>query len=89
MSLTAAAKAEIVKEYQKDAKDTGSPEVQIALLTVRIKTLTEHFKTHTHDHNSRRGLMRVVNQRRKLLVYLQRVDSGRHRAVIEKLGLRG
>lgn len=88
MSLDAATTAEIVKEYQLDANDTGSPEVQVALLTHRIKGLTEHFKTHIHDHTSRRGLLRLVSQRRKLLGYLQRVDLERYRNLIARLGIR-
>ena len=88
MSLDAATTANIVKEYQLDAKDTGSPEVQVAILTHRIKGLTEHFKTHIHDHTSRRGLLRLVNQRRKLLSYLKRVDVNRYATLIKRLGLR-
>ena len=71
-----------------DAKDTGTPEVQVALLSSRIEQLTEHFKVHTKDHSSRRGLLRAVNQRRKLLTYLERVDVARYRSLIERLGLR-
>jgi len=81
-------KAEIVKEHQTDSTDTGSPEVQIALLSARITHLTEHFKQHKHDHHSRRGLLRMVNQRRKLLDYLNKKDSGRYQGVIKRLGLR-
>ena len=81
-------KAEIVKEHQVDSTDTGSPEVQVALLSARITHLTEHFKEHKHDHHSRRGLLRMVNQRRKLLDYLHRKDTGRYQSLIKRLGLR-
>ena len=87
-TLNAEAKAEIVKDYQVDSTDTGSPEVQVALLSARITHLTEHFKTHKHDHHSRRGLLRMVNQRRKLLDYLHEKDSGRYQSLIKRLGLR-
>ncbi|MCX7120956.1 MAG: 30S ribosomal protein S15 [Gammaproteobacteria bacterium] len=85
---TAAKKAEIVKKYQASANDTGTVEVQVALLSARIEQLTGHFKVHTKDHSSRRGLLRAVNQRRKLLTYLERVDVARYRSLIERLGLR-
>jgi small subunit ribosomal protein S15 len=85
---TAETKTKIVKEFQQNAKDTGSPEVQVALLSTRIDRLTAHFKTLNHDHHSRRGLLRLVSQRRKLLTYLERSDSVRYRALIERLGLR-
>lgn len=85
---TAEAKLKIVKAFQQNPKDTASPEVQIALLSARIDRLTEHFKTHNHDHHSRRGLLRLVSQRRKLLTYLERSDSTRYRSLIERLGLR-
>lgn len=88
MSLTAEQKSGIVQEYQHGPKDTGSPEVQVALLTARIQRLTEHFNDHKHDHHSRRGLLKLVNQRRKLLDYLKRGDPARYRALIERLGLR-
>jgi len=88
MSFSTVNKAEIVKNFQLDPKDTGSPEVQVALQTARIERLTEHFKTHGHDHHSRRGLLRLVNQRRKLLTYLNRVDSARYRTLIERLNIR-
>jgi small subunit ribosomal protein S15 len=88
MSFSAVNKAEIVKKFQLDPKDTGSPEVQVALQTARIERLTEHFKAHGHDHHSRRGLLRLVNQRRKLLTYLNNVDSARYRSLIERLNLR-
>jgi small subunit ribosomal protein S15 len=81
-------KAEIVKEYATHQKDTGSPEVQIALLTVRIKELTEHFKTHKKDHHSRRGLLKLVSRRRSQLDYLKRIDIHRYKALIGRLGLR-
>ena len=81
-------KAEIVKEHQIDSTDTGSPEVQVALLSARINHLTEHFKHHKHDHHSRRGLLRMVNQRRKLLDYLNSKDSARYQNLIKRLGLR-
>ena len=81
-------KAEIVAKYGKDAKDTGSPEVQIAILSARIAELTEHFKQNPKDHHSRRGLLKMVGQRRGLLAYLKKTDIERYRALIEKLGLR-
>ena len=80
--------AQIIEENQRAANDTGSPEVQVALLTARIVHLTEHFKTHKKDHHSRRGLLKLVNQRRSLLDYLHRKDAGRYKALIQKLGLR-
>ena len=86
--LIAEQKAEIVKDHQTDSTDTGSPEVQVALLSARITHLTEHFKQHKHDHHSRRGLLRMVNQRRKLLDYLNNKDSSRYQSLINKLGLR-
>ena len=88
MSIATAHKASIVTEYQRTPQDTGSPEVQVALLSARIQDLTEHFKTHTHDHHSRQGLLRMVNRRRKLLDYLRNNDSERYRKLIERLGLR-
>ena len=88
MALTAEKKAEIVKEYQVGAGDTGSPEVQVALLTANIEQLQGHFQSHSHDHHSRRGLIRMVNQRRKLLDYLKGKDLGRYQALIGRLGLR-
>ncbi|MDR1075820.1 MAG: 30S ribosomal protein S15 [Xanthomonadaceae bacterium] len=78
----------IIKEHQRGANDTGSPEVQVALLTGRIEQLTEHFKIHKKDHHSRRGLLQLVNQRRSLLDYLKRKDVERYKALIAKLGLR-
>ena len=88
MALQAAEKAEIVKNYQRGSADTGSPEVQIALLSARIRQLTEHFRTHIHDHHSRQGLLKMVSQRRKLLDYLRRKDVERYRGLISQLGLR-
>ncbi|HLT09623.1 MAG TPA: 30S ribosomal protein S15 [Micromonosporaceae bacterium] len=88
MALDQATKAKIVKEFGRSEGDTGSPEVQIALLTHRINQLTEHLKQHKHDHHSRRGLLILVGQRRRLLAYLAKVDIQRRRAVAEKLGLR-
>ena len=88
MPLDAAVKKQIMTEYATHEGDTGSPEVQIAMLTQRIKDLTEHLKEHKHDHHSRRGLLLLVGQRRRLLGYLKRVDIDRYRSLIERLGLR-
>ena len=88
MAITTAQKAQLVTDYQRGKSDTGSPEVQIALLTARINDLTGHFKSHVKDHHSRRGLLRMVSRRRKLLDYLRRSDVDRYRQVIESLGLR-
>ena len=88
MSITAERKAALIKEYATLEGDTGSPEVQVALLTARIELLTEHFKTHKQDHHSRRGLLMMVNRRRSLLDYLRRKDAERYKALIQKLGLR-
>ena len=88
MSLVAQEKAEIVQEYQLSKGDTGSPEVQVAILTGKIRKLTEHFKKHIHDHHSRRGLLNMVSQRRKLLAYLKKNDLTRYRDLIKRLGLR-
>jgi small subunit ribosomal protein S15 len=88
MSTSVAQKAQIVKDYQRKQSDTGSPEVQVALLSARITELTEHFKVHVKDHHSRRGLLRMVSQRRKLLDYLKRSDVEKYRALIDRLGLR-
>ena len=88
MSLQVAQKAQVVKQYQRAGNDTGSSEVQIALLTERINGLTEHFKAHVKDFHSRRGLLKMVSQRRKLLDYLKRSDADKYRSVIERLGLR-
>ena len=81
-------KAQVVKQYQRAANDTGSPEVQVALMTERINALAGHFKTHVKDFHSRRGLLKLVSQRRKLLDYLKRSDADKYRSVIERLGLR-
>ena len=81
-------KEQIIRDYRVHDKDTGSPEVQIALLTTRINELTEHFKTHGKDHHSRRGLLKLVGQRRRLLDYLKSKDGGRYRTAIERLGIR-
>lgn len=81
-------KARIVGDFQRAAGDTGSPEVQIALLTARINDLTDHFKSHAKDFHSRRGLLRLVSRRRKLLDYLKRCDDSKYRVVLERLGLR-
>jgi small subunit ribosomal protein S15 len=88
MSLTAGRKAEIIKNYATNAGDTGSPEVQVAILSERIVSLTEHFKTHVNDNHSRRGLLKLVSQRRQLLDYLKRADEGRYKTLIERLGIR-
>ncbi|TVQ87698.1 MAG: 30S ribosomal protein S15 [Chromatiaceae bacterium] len=88
MTMTAEEKRRIVEEHARGTNDTGSPEVQVALLTARIKQLTGHFTEHKHDHHSRRGLVRMVNARRKLLDYLRRKDLDRYRALIQTLGLR-
>ncbi|PCJ15962.1 MAG: 30S ribosomal protein S15 [Gammaproteobacteria bacterium] len=88
MSMSAVEKAKIVADNQVKEGDTGSPEVQVALLTAQINHLQGHFKEHKHDHHSRRGLIRMVNQRRKLLDYLKRKDSTRYSNLIKKLGLR-
>lgn len=88
MALSTEATAGIIKDYQRDANDTGSPEVQVALLTARINDLTPHFAEHKHDHHSRRGLLKLVNQRRKLLDYVKRKDVERYRDLIGRLGLR-
>ena len=88
MSITAEKKQELIKEYAIKDGDTGSPEVQVAILTHRIVHLTEHFKTHKKDNHSRRGLLMLVNKRRKLLSYLNSKDAGRYQALIKSLGLR-
>lgn len=88
MSLTAEKKREIVQDFQRSDADTGSPEVQVALLTARIQHLTGHFSTHKKDHHSRRGLLKLVNQRRSLLDYLKRKDRERYQAIVQRLGLR-
>ena len=88
MSVTAERKQEIIAEYATHEGDTGSPEVQVAILTERISNLTEHFKGHTHDHHSRRGLLQMVNKRKSLLAYLKKSDLARYQSLIERLGLR-
>ena len=88
MALTKEIKAELVKKYGKDSKDTGSIEVQIAILTEEINTLTEHFKEHKHDHHSKRGLLKKVGQRKSLLNYLIKHDVTRYRKIVKELGLR-
>lgn len=88
MPLDTATKQRIIAEYGSGPADTGSPEVQVALLTKRISDLTEHLKAHRHDHHSRRGLLILVGQRRRLLQYLARTDIARYRSLIERLGLR-
>jgi small subunit ribosomal protein S15 len=88
MSITAERKQELIKEYAINPGDTGSPEVQVAILSERIKNLTEHLKDHKKDHHSRRGLLIMVGQRRRLLDYVKRVDNGRYDSLIGRLGLR-
>ena len=88
MPLSSQQKQEIVAEYATHEGDTGSPEVQVALLSARIKELTEHFKTHKHDHHSRRGLLLLVGRRRGLMKYLEEIDVDRYRALRDRLGLR-
>ena len=88
MSITAERKKEVIKKHARAKEDTGSPEVQIAILTSRIQTLTEHFKSHAKDNHSRRGLLMMVNKRRSLLDYLRKEDSQRYTDLIAKLGLR-
>ncbi len=88
MTITAVRKAEVIKDNARNEGDTGSPEVQIAILTERIVNLTEHFKTHAKDNHSRRGLLMMVNNRRTLLAYLKKEDGERYAALIAKLGLR-
>ncbi|MCB1560928.1 MAG: 30S ribosomal protein S15 [Xanthomonadales bacterium] len=88
MSLSPAETSKVIEEYKRAPNDTGSPEVQIALLTTRINQLTEHFKAHKQDHHSRRGLLMLVNQRRRLLAYLKGKDVERYKTLIGRLGLR-
>ena len=88
MSVTAEKKQEVIKDNARDKNDTGSPEVQVAILTERIRNLTEHFKGHHKDNHSRRGLLMMVNKRRSLLAYLKKVDVERYNNLIQKLGLR-
>ncbi len=86
--IDAAKKSDLISAHRTHPTDTGSPEVQVALLTGRLNELTEHFKVHKKDHHSRRGLLKIVSQRRRLLDYLRRSDAGRYQALIERLGLR-
>jgi small subunit ribosomal protein S15 len=88
MSITAERKAEVIKTHAKKEGDTGSPEVQVGILSERITNLTEHFKKHVKDNHSRRGLLKLVSQRRQLLDYLKRSDEGRYKTLIQKLGIR-
>lgn len=88
MSITASRKAEVIKEFAKKTGDTGSPEVQVAILSERINNLTGHFKTHAKDNHSRRGLLKLVGQRRQLLDYLRRTNEQSYKTLIEKLGIR-
>jgi small subunit ribosomal protein S15 len=88
MSISTARKAEVIKAYATKSGDTGSPEVQVAVLSERINNLTEHFKGHVKDNHSRRGLLKMVSQRRQLLDYLRRVDEARYKSLIERLGIR-
>ena len=88
MTITTERKAEVIKDYATKANDTGSPEVQVAVLSERIANLTEHFKTHAKDNHSRRGLIKMVSTRRKLLDYVKSIDAKRYEALIERLGLR-
>ena len=88
MSITAQRKAEVIKSNATKAGDTGSPEVQVAILSERINNLTEHFKTHAKDNHSRRGLLKLVSQRRSLLDYLKKTEEGRYKSLIERLGIR-
>ena len=88
MSITTGRKAEVIKSYATTKGDTGSPEVQVAILSERINNLTEHFKTHVKDNHSRRGLLKLVSTRRTLLDYLKSIDEGRYQTIIEKLGIR-
>ena len=88
MTLKSETKSAIISEYRRDPADTGSPEVQVALLSARITQLSEHFGEHGKDHHSRRGLLKMVNQRRRLLDYLKRIDQSRYQDLIGRLGLR-
>jgi small subunit ribosomal protein S15 len=88
MSVTTERKAQVIRAHAKKPGDTGSPEVQVAILSERINNLTEHFKTHVKDNHSRRGLLKLVSQRRQLLDYLKRADEGGYKRLIEKLGIR-
>jgi small subunit ribosomal protein S15 len=86
--IAGARKLSIIEDHRTHESDTGSPEVQVAILSARITELTEHFQTHKKDHHSRRGLLKLVSQRRRMLDYLRRTDSGRYQALIQRLGLR-
>ena len=88
MPLVKEKKSELITDFRLHGTDTGSPEVQVAILTTRINYLTEHFKTHKKDHHSRRGLLKLVGRRRRLLDYLKQVDFGRYKSLIERLGIR-
>jgi small subunit ribosomal protein S15 len=88
MSITTGRKAEVIKSFAQKAGDTGSPEVQVAILSERINNLTEHFKTHTKDNHSRRGLLKLVSQRRQLLDYIKKSDEARYKSLIERLNIR-
>ncbi len=88
MSISAARKAEVIKTFAQKAGDTGSPEVQVAILSERINNLTDHFKNHVKDNHSRRGLLKLVSQRRQLLDYLKKTDEGRYKTLIERLNIR-
>lgn len=88
MSLSGEQKSKVISDHRRGTQDTGSPEVQVALLSARINELTEHFNKHKKDHHSRRGLLKMVNQRRKLLDYLKVADGDRYKSLIERLGLR-
>jgi len=88
MAMVQEKKQELVQKFKRHEKDTGSPEVQVAILSERITYLTEHFKTHKKDHHSRRGLLKLVGQRRRLLDYLKTIDLGRYKALIDSLGIR-
>ncbi|MEM8783448.1 MAG: 30S ribosomal protein S15 [Planctomycetota bacterium] len=88
MSITAAKKQELIEQFRRDDKDSGSPQVQVAILTHRIKELTEHLKSHKHDYASQRGLLQMVSKRKRLLSYLMKVDRAGYQDLIQKLGLR-
>ncbi len=88
MSITAERKTELIGSFQKNSQDTGSPEIQVAVLTERINNLTEHFRSHKNDLHSRRGLLKMVSRRRRLLDYLKRSDSEKYQSIIQQLGLR-
>ena len=88
MSISAERKQNLIKEYATKSGDTGSPEIQVAILSERINNLTEHFKSHVKDNHSRRGLLKLVSQRRQLLDYLKRIDESRYKTLIERLGIR-